>query len=159
MRKEKITYSTYKRTEEGTSATFVVEKDYTQLYDCFCSMARDIHSGTSYKLLFWLLANKTTKDGGIHTDNTVYEEFNKYLTEKCNHCGVSSTIFYRSIAELRDAGALTQVSKGFYYANAYGFWRGSLKDRREHLIKEHKDASYPFYNPDHDTKLIEEKSS
>lgn len=156
MRKERITYKKYKKTvEEAESTSFVIEKDYTQVYDCFCNIARDISTVVSYRLLFWLLSNKTNKDGGIHIDGTVCKHFNDYLTEKCEGCGISERTFYLAVAELREAGALTQASRGFYYANAYGFWRGPLKDRKDHLIKEHKEAPYPFYNPDHNTKLLE----
>lgn len=156
MRKERITYR--KKTNESIS--FVIEKDYTQVYDCFSKMSIKIHSGTSYKLLFWLLANKTSDGGGIQVDAIVFREFNEFLSEECGpDCTVVRSTFDKCVAELREAGALTMLTRGHYQANAYGFWREGVKDRKDFLLKEYKNGKHSFFNPDHNTKLIDDKGS
>lgn len=157
MRKGTITYNKSKTvtTKEKESTTFTFERDYTQVYDCFSKMSVNINSGTSYKLLFWLLANKTNDDGGIQIDSVIYDQFNAFLISECGkECGVVRSTFDKCVAELKNAGALSLVMKGHYIANGYGFWRGSIKDRIKFLEAEHKNADYAFYNPDHDTKLL-----
>jgi len=155
MRKETVTIRRRKKTvEEDDSISFVIEKDFTQVYDCFSKMSAKIRSITSYKLLFWLLANKAADDGTIHVDAIIYEEFNEFLSKECGpECKVIRATFDNCIAELKKVGALLMKGRGHYKANSFGFWRGPLKDRKELLLKEYKSDTIMF-NPDHDTKLL-----
>ncbi len=153
MRKERITLRRTVTTDDSVSV--VIEKDYTQVYDCFSKMMADVNSVTSFKLLFWLLANKTSGGGGIGIDSITYKEFNDFLISTCTKdCAITRSTFDRCVAELKSVGALTCLTRGHYQANAYGFWRGDTKQRRATLTSQLGDNQLIQYNPDHDTKLI-----
>lgn len=130
-----------------------IDMDYTQLYHCFTRISPKINSATTFKLLFWLLANKTNDSNGIDTSTESFNQFNSYLSEVNK---VDTSITYRTfmncMTELKTSGALTQVGRGHYYANPNMFWQDSTKKRTILLSEEAKDGNYISVNP---TKMIE----
>lgn len=136
----------YKKTTQE-SAYVEVEGDYTQVYDNFCKLSRDINNGMSYKLLFWLLSHRINKDRGLAINNNTLSDFNKFLAEKCDHCDITAQTLNRCVKELTAAGALTRVTRGFYYANAYCLWKGSVRSRDKFLEDEANHKDYIMLNP------------
>ncbi len=147
----------YETTEEIRTRTrkgsITVNTDYTQVYDSFSKLSRGIKNGVSFKLLFWLMANKTNKDRGVSMDAYVREDFNRFLQEDCETCSISKRTFDYCIKELVDANALTRIGRGHYYANAYCLWKGPTAKRTVFLQEEAKADRYKMLNPDAPKKI------
>lgn len=111
-----------------------IDTDFTQIYNCFSHISDKINSATSYKLLFWLLANETNNSNGICTNKAIFGKFNLYLGKN----SVSEKTFYNCIDELVQSGALTKVTKGQYYFNPYIFWKDDKSARVEFIEDEAK---------------------
>jgi len=112
-----------------------IDMDFTQVYHCFSKIAPKVKSATTFKLLFWLLANKTDDYNGIDASTHSFNEFNKHLETECGlYCTITYRTFSNCIQELKDAGALTKVGKGHYYANPSMFWKLD-KDERIGMLK------------------------
>lgn len=125
-----------------------IDMDYTQVYHCFNKIAPKINSATTFKLLHWLLANKMNDSNGIDASTTSFNQFNNYLTAECGaNCAITYRTFSRGITELKDAGALTKVGKGHYYANPNMFWTLGKEERVELLKLESKDPNLESINP------------
>lgn len=141
----------YEKTETTTinrKGYIEVDNDYTQLYNCFTKVAAKITSANTFKLLFWLLANKVSDSNGINCSMHSYKEYNQYLKEHCgDDCEINYRTFLRSIKDLKESGALTQVGKGHYYANPYMFWQEEVTKRTELLLEEAKDGNFTSLNP------------
>ena len=136
----------YETTEEVRTriqrSSIVIDTDYTQIYDEFNNLSRKISNGTSYKLLFWLLAKKISKDMSLIIDTIVYSDFARFLSEECDNCELSRRQFNNCVRELTEAGALIQAAKGHYYVNARCIWKGPVKERENFLQLE---AAYNKY--------------
>lgn len=124
-----------------------VDTDFTQVYNCFKQISKQIHSPTSWKLLFWLLSEEANKQNGFRTDKDVFERFNKYLSSDCESCKISRTTFQNSINELVRCKSITLVSKGFYYFSPYIFWKDDKEKRLEFIQGEAKDKKLISHNP------------
>jgi hypothetical protein len=126
-----------------------LDTDYTQIYNCFTAISPGIKSVTTFKLLFWLLANKTGEMNGIDCSVNSYREFNEYLKQHCKEgaCGIGYRTFTNCMVELKEAGALTRIGKGHYYANPNMFWKDDVDKRTTMLIEEKKDGNYISLNP------------
>jgi hypothetical protein len=148
MSRKRIFFNTEETVTTTKKGWAEVELDFTQIYDTFTEIAVDIKSATTFKLLFWLLANKMSDENGIVCDSVSFNEFNKYLGEKCKEdCSINYRTYLRAIKELSDVGALTKVQKGHYYANPHLFWGGDKQDRLDFLVLEAKDSELQSLNP------------
>src|SRR4051794_11849358 len=99
-----------------------IDNDFTQVYDCFADISKHINNPTSWKLLFWLLANESNKHNGFRTDASVISKFNNYLgNNSIKRKSISRGTFYNALDELKEAKAITQVTRGFYYFSPYIF--------------------------------------
>lgn len=120
-----------------------IDMDYVQVYHCFNNIAPKINSPVTFKLLFWLLATKMNDSNGLDTSIHSFDDFNKHLEKECGpNCKVTYRTFMRSIVELKDAGALTKVGKGHYYANPNMFWTLGKEERIENIKLEGADGKY-----------------
>ena len=148
MAYKKIYYETTEEVRTKTrKASITVDQDYTQVYNCFSLMSRNISNGMSYKLLFWLLANVVNKDRGFSIDSFIMERFNDFLKQDCEHCVISKRTFAGCVKELVLAGAIARIGRGHYYANAHGMWKGTSKARELFLQEEAKHNRYKMLNP------------
>lgn len=162
-----MSYKTKRKYYEKETVKVTKEKgwveipvDFTQIYDCFNAISPNIKSATTFKLLFWLLANKMNDENGINCSINSFNDFNKYLTKKCGEeCSITYVTYLRCIRELKDSGALTQVGKGHYYANPNMFWRDDKEKRETFLELEAKDPDLQSLNPSIDNHTIEEDTN
>ena len=135
-----------------------VDTDFTQVYDCFKEISKNINSPTSWKLLFWLLSEEANKQNGFRTGKATYQRFNAYLSKDCKKCGISNATFYNSINELEKCKAITQFGRGFYYFSPYIFWKDEKTKRDEFIHLEAKENKFLSYNPV-DTEEIDYEDS
>lgn len=148
MSNKKIYYEKETVTTVKEKGFIEIDMNYTQLYNCFNKVSLNINAAMSFKLLFWILANKSNDSNGIDTSVVSFNEFNKHLADHCGEdCIISYRTFLRSIGELKDSGAFTQVQKGHYYANPNMFWQGPVEERSKLLIEEAKDGNTISVNP------------
>lgn len=133
-----------------------IDSDFTQVYDCFADISKHINNPTSWKLLFWLLANESNKHNGFRTNASVRKKFNSYLTtNSIKPKPIAKQTFYNALDELEKAKAITQVERGFYYFSAFIFWRNNKEERLQFIENEARDKSY---NPKAQ-KLLKEGST
>lgn len=158
-RRKRIYFNTTETVTTTKKGWIEIELDFTQIYDTFTMMSKNITSATTFKLLFWLLANKMNDENGVVCDSISFEEFNNYLKHDCKDCGINYRTYLRSIKELSDVGALTKVQKGHYYANPHLFWAGDKDDRLKFLELEAKDPDLQSLNPIIEGITIEEETN
>lgn len=123
-----------------------IDTDFTQVYHCFSEIAPLINSATSFKLMFWLLANEAGKYNGIRSNKIVYAAFNEYLI-KTTKGGVTERTFHSCMDELVQAKALTKVTRGCYYFNPYIFWKDDVGERQSFITDEAKERRFLSHNP------------
>ena len=67
-----MTRRVYFNTEQTTTVVrkgyIEIDEDFTQVYESFSYIAIKIHSGNSWKLLFWMLSN-SSQENGIQVSN------------------------------------------------------------------------------------------
>jgi hypothetical protein len=147
-RTKRIYFNTEETITTKKKGWIEIDLDFTQIYDSFSTIAAGIKSATSFKLLFWLLANKMNDENGVDCSKRSYEEFNAHLKDHCNQdCGISYSGYIKCMHELNQVGALTKVQKGHYYANPHLFWGGDKDDRLSFLELEAKDPELRSLNP------------
>jgi len=146
-RKKRIYFTTEETVTKTRKGWIEIELDFTQIYDTFTVIAANIKSATTFKLLFWLLANKMSEENGITCDSVSFEQFNEYLKTSCKDCTINYRTYLRAIKELNEVGALTKVQKGHYYANPHLFWGGDVEERMKFLELESKDKDLKSLNP------------
>jgi hypothetical protein len=144
---KRIYYETTETVVKQQKGWIEIDTDFTQIYNCFKEISKNIHSPTSWKLLFWLLSEEANKSNGFRTDTNVYNKFVLYLGKEAK---VSRTTFQNSIDELVKCQAITKVGKGFYYFSPYIFWKDDKEKRLEFIKDEVKDQNYISYNPIND---------
>jgi len=144
-----MTRRVYFNTEQTTTVVrkgyIEIDEDFTQVYESFSYIAIKIHSGNSWKLLFWMLSN-SSQENGIQVSNRSFEKFNKFIQDSGADV-VSKPTYYRCIKELVESGAITQVGKGHYYMNPYAFWKEDKSKRINFITDELKDGSSLSFNP------------
>lgn len=150
MRKKRIYFKTEEVKTTVRRGYFEIDMDFTQIYDSFSVISAKIQTASSFKLLFWLLANKTNNENGVDSGKKTYGDFNLYLKSQCENCEISYRTFQRSMEELTEAGALTKAYRGQYFANPYLFWKDDAEKRIEHLEEQNKDGNFISYNPVND---------
>lgn len=153
MKIKRIYYETEETKTTKKKGWMDIDMSYTQLYDCFNQISHKIKSGTSYEILFWVLANKTSESNGMDLSAETHRQFCKHSEIKDPGSSISYRTFTRCIKELYDAGALTKIDRGHYYANPNMFWKDELSKRSDMLELEKKDGTYVSVNP---IKLLEE---
>lgn len=142
---KKIFFNTQKITTVVQKGYIELDEDFTQVYKSFSGIAIKIDSGTSWKLLFWILSNSSSHNG-VEVSNRTHALFNRFLSEKgCNE--ISKATYYRCITELSESGAITKVGKGHYYLNPYIFWQDDKNSRIKFIQDEMTDGSYVSVNP------------
>lgn len=147
MKKKRIYFKTEEIKTTVRRGYFEIDTDYTQIYDSFSLVAKKIRSATSFKLLLWLLANKTNDENGIDSGINTYNDFNNYLSVDCDSCSITYRTFLNCMKELMDSGAVTKPYKGQYFANPYLFWKDETDKRIEHLTEQNKDGNFISLNP------------
>lgn len=147
------------QTEETKTVTTVrkgwveIDEDFTQVYDSFLALSKDLQYKVSWQLLFWLF-KQMNDNNGIQIGKHTFETFNKYLLIDCPDCVISRPTFDRAVNDLINVKVLTKVGKGFYYLNPHLFWKGSKKNRIEFIKDENKEARYLSHNPSN--QLVDE---
>lgn len=143
----------YFTTEETTTVKrkgwIEIDEDFTQVYKSFNLLANKIDSPTSWKLLFWIMANASNDQNGIEVNKRTFEQFNADQVKK-----VGLANYYRCIDELCQAGAITKVGKGHYYLNPYIFWSSDREARITFIQDEKKDNNTLSVNPLVEYKLL-----
>ena len=147
MRTKKVFFNTQETITKTKRGWIEIDFDFTQVYDCFSNISAKIKSATTFKLLFWLLANKMNDENGINCSTHSFEEFNNHLTQSCGGCEINYRTYLRAIKELNEVGALTKVGKGHYYANPHMFWAGDKDGRINFLELEANDPELKSLNP------------
>jgi hypothetical protein len=144
-----MTRRVYFNTEQTTTVVrkgyIEIDEDFTQVYESFSSIAIKIHSGNSWKLLFWMLSN-SSQENGIQVSNRSFEKFNNFIKDSGADI-ISKPTYYRCVKELVEAGAITQVGKGHYYMNPYAFWKDDKNKRITFITDEIKDGGSISCNP------------
>lgn len=110
-----------------------LDEDFTKVYKSFDSIALNINSGMSYKLLFWILGSDLPINS-ISIGSEQLSLFNKYLEEDGGKI-ISKATYYRCIIELCSAGAIIKIGKSNYYLNPNAFWKGT-KAGRDKVLQE-----------------------
>ncbi len=141
---KRIYYNTETTTTVKKKAWIDIDTDFTQLYDCFSGIAPLIHSATSFKLMFWLLANEASKYNGIRSSADVHRRFNEHLA--LHEQSITYRTFQNCIDELLQAKAINKVARGVYYFNPYIFWKDTIEERKGFIELEKKDGMQS-YNP------------
>jgi len=147
MRAKRIYFETEETKTTRKKGWIDIDMDYTQIYDCFNVISPKIKHGISYQLLFWVLANKTSEENGTDFSIETHRQFSAHSEAICPGSSVSYRSFLRSVKELHEAGALTKIAKGHYYANPNMFWKDELMKRVEMLQLEKKSGDYESINP------------
>lgn len=142
---KRIYFNTEKTITVTKKGYFEIDEDFTQVYKSFVKIALKINGGTSWKLLFYLLAEANTMNGVI-VSSKGHLKFSSYLKQN-NSQEISIATYYRCIEELCSAGALTKYSKGHYYLNPYIFWQSDKKQRVEFLQDESAELGGISVNP------------
>lgn len=142
---KRIYFNTQKTITVTKKGYFEIDEDFTQVYKSFVKIALNIDGGTSWKLLFYLLAEASTLNGVI-VSSKGHEKFVSYLKQN-GADSISIATYYRCIEELCSAGALTKYSKGHYYLNPYIFWQSDKKQRVEFLQDESAELGGLSINP------------
>jgi hypothetical protein len=131
-----------------------IDEDFTQVYKSFNLLANKIDSPTSWKLLFWIMANASNDQNGVEINKRTFERFNKDHSKT-----ISIATYYNSIDELCKAGAITKVGKGHYYLNPYIFWSADREARITFIQDEQKEGSTLSINPLKEFKLLDSKKN
>jgi hypothetical protein len=142
---KRIFYETTETITRKKKKWVEIDTDFTQIYSCINEISSEINSPTSWKLLFWLLANETRTKNVVTIEQTVWEKFNEFLESKRQ--SVSYAGFKKCIQELHKAGALSRFAKGKYYFNPYIFWREDQAERVEFIKAENQEAKHLNYKP------------
>jgi hypothetical protein len=142
---KRIYFNTQKTITVTKKGYFEIDEDFTQVYKSFVKIALNIDGGTSWKLLFYLLAEANTMNGVI-VSSKGHLKFVSYLKNN-NSNPISIATYYRCIEELCNAGALTKYGKGHYYLNPYIFWQSDKKSRIEFLQDESSELGGISSNP------------
>lgn len=142
---KRIYFNTEKTVTVIKKGYFEIDEDFTQVYKSFVKIALKIDGGTSWKLLFYLLAEANTMNGVI-VSSKGHLKFVSYLKNN-GYDSISIATYYRCIEELCNAGALTKYSKGHYYLNPYIFWQSDKKSRIEFLQDESAELGGISTNP------------
>ena len=139
------------RTGETTTVSkfkeMEIDIDYTQIYSCFNELAPKIKSVTSFKLLFWLLANKTNKSNSIQCGKSSFLEFNQFLEEKDPTGSVSEQTYYSCLSELVKTGIIKKHARNNYAANIFVIWKDKLKNRLNLIQHNSNTGDDVFENP------------
>lgn len=151
---ERLYFETTNTTK--TRGYLEIDTDFTQVYHCMTKIAPFINSATTWKLLFWALANESNKSNGLSASKDVFERFNKYLYEACNKCSVTYRTFQNCIDELVKAQAITKVGRGRYYFNPHVFWQDNKGNRKQFLIDELKEKRSVSHNPNGKSNELKE---
>jgi len=147
MRPKRIWFEKEETKIVKTKGYVDIDRDYTQVYNCFSNISMKIQSASTFKVLFWLLAHKTSDSNGIDTSIQSHREFIQHLQRVNPELDMTYRTFSRSIRELFEAGALTKVGRGHYFANPYLFWKDEVEKRDELIRLETKDGEYLSLNP------------
>lgn len=142
---KRIYYETTETITRKRKKWVEIDMDFTQIYSCINEISADINSATSWKLLFWLLANETREKNGITIERFVWEKFNAFLSSKGS--SVSYPGFKKCIQELHRAGALSRFAKGRYYFNPHIFWKENQEERLEFIKAENEESKMLDYKP------------
>lgn len=121
--------------------------DFTQIYNCFSTMSKQLKSVTSFKLLFWLLSKKTQKTNEMECSMRSFKEFNSYLMDNCPDCGISKATYYNALSELCEVGIIKRHGRNNYMANLFAVWKGSKDDRERGISMNMITGEENFINP------------
>ena len=147
MEAAKIKVKTGKRTTVEDYKEIEYDISFTQIYACFNDVAHKIKSVTSFKLLFWLLSNRTNKGNGMECGTRSFNDFNNFLMDKCPDCTVSEQTYYSCLKELSEAGIIKKHSRNNYMANIFVIWKDD-KEKRVAMIKHNSNTGEDiFLNP------------
>lgn len=152
--KKRLYYVTEETKITRKKAWVDIDMNFSQMYSCFNNIAPKIKSATSFKLLFWLLANKTTDSNGVICNVDSFNEFNQHLKQTCEACEITYRTYSSCLSELVEARAFDRTSKGTYYANPHMFWKDDKEKREQFLISKDKDRDYRFFNPIEEAKIV-----
>ncbi len=136
---QKTTVEDYKEIE--------YDLDYTQIYGCFNNIAHKIKSVTSFKLLFWLLSNRTNKTNGIECGKRSFVDFNKFLGDNCTDCSISEQTYYNCLSELVETGIINKHSRNNYMANIFVIWKDNTPKRTNMILNNGNTGEDVFLNP------------
>lgn len=161
MKLAKFSTKTVKKTIDATIESVEVDMDFTQLYDCFLTLAMGIKGTTNFQMFFFLL-RVMGRDNIAVVGKRMLIQFNAHRVSR-GQKPISEQALYTSIKALVKADAIRKMppNRGAYFINPFAAWKAGKTERIEYLREDSKPGTRFAVNPinlllndpDHEYKL------